>query len=205
MRRHPPTGRRTGRSGSGEANSEDPTGRVLQLIRSATPATARRRTALAAVARPAAEVAGLLLVEVLGNSRARAAALGLARSLARWLARRRLPASAGVEVTARRVTVVKDTDASVLVHRVETALVVRTRWWPRAWPANDENAGQQRWTPTNPAPVRHRPAAQACSGARVGGAPWPHSLWWSGRGSRFASQPAGRACPLPPASDRGRR
>jgi hypothetical protein len=153
MRRHPPTGRRTGRSGSGEANSEDPTGRVLQLIRSATPATARRRTALAAVARPAAEVAGLLLVEVLGNSRARAAALGLARSLARWLARRRLPASAGVEVTARRVTVVKDTDASVLVHRVETALVVRTRWWPRAWPANDENAGQQRWTPTNPAPV----------------------------------------------------
>jgi hypothetical protein len=32
-----------------------------------------------------------------------------------------------------------------------------------------------------------------CSGQR------PHPLPWPGRGSRFASQPAGRACPLPPA------
>jgi len=39
-------------------------------------------TALAAVARPAGEVAGLL-VEVLRSPHARAAALGLARSLAR--------------------------------------------------------------------------------------------------------------------------
>jgi len=39
--------------------------------------------ALAAVARPAGEVAGLLMVEVLRSPHARAAALGLARSLAR--------------------------------------------------------------------------------------------------------------------------
>jgi hypothetical protein len=106
-------------------DSEDPTGHALELARSATPAMARRRTALAAVASPAAEVGGLL-VEVLGSPRARAAALGLARSLACWLAGRRPPASAGVEVTTRQVTVVKHADTSVLVHRVETALVVHT-------------------------------------------------------------------------------
>jgi hypothetical protein len=104
----------------------DPSGSALELARSATPATPRRRTTLAVVARPAGEVAGLLLVEVLRSPRARAAALGLARSLAGWLAGRRPPASAGVEVTARRVTVVQDAGTSVLVHRVETALVVRT-------------------------------------------------------------------------------
>jgi hypothetical protein len=37
-----------------------PTGGALELARSAAPAPARRRTALAAVARPAGEVAGLL-------------------------------------------------------------------------------------------------------------------------------------------------
>jgi hypothetical protein len=58
-------------------DSEDPIGHALELARSATPAMARRRTALAVVARPAAEVAGLLLVEVVGSPRARAAALGL--------------------------------------------------------------------------------------------------------------------------------
>jgi hypothetical protein len=104
----------------------DPSGSALELARSATPATPRRRTTLAVVARPAGEVAGLLLVEVLRSPRARAAALGLARSLAGWLAGRRPPASAGVEVTARRVTVVQDAGIRVLVHRVETALVVRT-------------------------------------------------------------------------------
>ena len=104
----------------------DPTGRALELARSAAPATPRRMPALAAVARPAGQVAGLLLVEVLRNPRARAAALSLARSLARRLASRRPPASAHAEVTTRRVTVVQDTDTSVLVHRVETALVVRT-------------------------------------------------------------------------------
>jgi hypothetical protein len=96
-------------------------------------ATARRRTALAAVARPAAEAAGLLLVEVLGSLRARAAALGLARSLAGWLAGRHPPAWAGVEVTTRRVTVVQHADTSVLVHRVEMALVVRTLGVARGW------------------------------------------------------------------------
>jgi hypothetical protein len=113
----------------------DPTAGALELARSAAPAPARRRTALAAVARPAAEVAGLLLVEVLRSPRARAAALGLARSLARWLASRRPPASAGVEVTTRRIAVVQDADTSVLVHRVETALVVRTLGVTRARPA----------------------------------------------------------------------
>jgi hypothetical protein len=123
-----------------EVNSEDPTGRALELTGSATPATARRRTALAAVARPTAEVAGLLLVEVLRSPRGRAAALGLARSLTRWLAERRLPASSGVEVTARRVTVVHEPDTSALVHHVETTLVVRAREWPTPGPQRMSNA-----------------------------------------------------------------
>ena len=130
------------------ANGEDPTGRALALARSATPATARRGTALAAVARPAAEVAGLLLVEVLRIPRARAAALGLARSLTGWLAGRRPPASAGVQVTTRQVTVVQHANTSVLVHRVEAALVVRTPAVARGWPADEEqrpgSKGQQR-------------------------------------------------------------
>jgi hypothetical protein len=67
-----------------------------------------------------------------------AAALGLARSLAGWLAGRRPPASAGVEVTTRRVTVVQHADTTVLVHRVETALVVRTLEVARVWSADDE-------------------------------------------------------------------
>jgi hypothetical protein len=118
---------------------EDPTGHALEPVRSATPAMVRRRTALAAVARPAAEVAGVLvLVEVVGSPWGRAAALGLARSLAGWLAGRRLPAWAGVEVTTRQVTVVKHAGTSVLVHRVETALVVRTLGVARGWPADDE-------------------------------------------------------------------
>jgi hypothetical protein len=93
---------------------------------------------LAAVARPAAEVAGLLLVEVLRNPRARAAALDLVRSLAGWLAARRPPAAARVEVTAGRLTVVQEADTSILLHRVETALVVRTPGVARVWPADDE-------------------------------------------------------------------
>jgi hypothetical protein len=129
-------------------DSQEPTGGALELARSATPATARRRTALAAVARPAAEVAGLLLMEVLRSPRARAAALDLARSLAGWLAGRRPPASAGVEVTTGQVTVVQHADTGVLVHRVETALVVRTLGVARGWPADDEqppgSKGQQR-------------------------------------------------------------
>jgi hypothetical protein len=42
-------------------DSQDPTRQALELARSATLATARRRTALATVARPAAQVAGLLI------------------------------------------------------------------------------------------------------------------------------------------------
>jgi hypothetical protein len=128
----------------------DPTGGALELARSATPATVRRRTTLAALARPAGEVAGLLLVEVLRSPRARAAALGLARSLAGWLAGRRPPASAGVEVTTGRVTVVKDAATSVLVYRVETALVVRTSGVALATAADDEQRrGQQGTTAVN--------------------------------------------------------
>jgi hypothetical protein len=122
------------------ADSADPTGHALELARSTTLATARRRTTLAAVARPAAEFAGLLLVEVLGRPRGRAAALGLARSLTGWLAGRRPPASAGVQVTTRQVTVVQHADTSVLVHRVEAALVVRTRQWPAVGPRMRSNA-----------------------------------------------------------------
>jgi hypothetical protein len=102
----------------------DPTGGALELARSAAPAPARRITALAALARPAGEVARLLLVEVLGSPRAWATALGLAR----WLAGRRPPTSASVEMTTRQVTVARHADSSVLVHRVETTLVVCAPW-----------------------------------------------------------------------------
>jgi hypothetical protein len=51
-------------------------------------------------------------------------------------------------VTTRRVTVLQDADTSALVHRVETALVVRTPGVARVWPADDEqrpgSKGQQR-------------------------------------------------------------
>ena len=120
-------------------DSADPTSHALELARSATLARSRRRTTLAAVVRPAAEVAGLLLVEVLRSPRARAAALGLARSLAGWLADRRPPASAGVEMTTGQVTVVQHADTGVLVHRVETALVVRTTVWPAVGPQTISN------------------------------------------------------------------
>jgi hypothetical protein len=87
-------------------------------------------------------------VEVLCSLRARAASLDLARSLARWLAGRRPPASAPAEVTTRRVTVVQDAGTSVLVHRVEAALVVLNPESARAWPADDQqragSKGQQR-------------------------------------------------------------
>jgi Transposase DDE domain len=106
---------------------------ILEPARSAPPATSRRRATLAAAARLAAEVAGLLLVELLGNPRASAAALDLARSLTRWLADRRPPTRVRAHVTTRQVTVVRAAGTGVLVQRVEAALVVRTR----AWPAHD--------------------------------------------------------------------
>ena len=140
-------------------DSEDPTGHALELARSATPAMARRRTALAAVARPAAEVAGLL-VEVMGSPRARAAALGLARSLAGWLAGRRLPASAGLEATTRQVTVVKHADTSVLVHRVETALVVRTLGVAPVGPQTMSNARAARGNSGKRAPSSMAPSCR---------------------------------------------
>ena len=122
-------------------DSADPIGGgVLELARSTTPATARRSTALAAVARPAGGGAGLLLLEVLRSPRARAAAFGLARSLARRLGGRRPPASARAEVTTRRVTVVQDSNTGVLVGRVEAALVVRTPGGPARGPQTISNA-----------------------------------------------------------------
>jgi hypothetical protein len=112
-------------------SDDDPRG-ALELARAAVPVARRRVAVLAAVARPAGEVAALLLVEVLGRPRARAAALALARSLARRVAGRRPLASAGVGVsaTAWRVTVVEEcvvAGAGLLVRRVETALVVPNR------------------------------------------------------------------------------
>jgi hypothetical protein len=127
-------------------DGDGPTRGALELARPATPATARRMTALAALARPAGEVAGLLLVEVLRSPRARAAALGLARSMARWLAGKRSPASAGAEVPTGRPTVVKNADSSVLVHHVETALVVFTRERPAVGPQMISNTRSARDT-----------------------------------------------------------
>jgi hypothetical protein len=75
-----------------EGATADPTGRTLELAGSAILATARRRTALAAVARPAAEVAGLLLVEVLGSPRRGRPRSAWHDRLAGWLAGRRPPA-----------------------------------------------------------------------------------------------------------------
>jgi hypothetical protein len=124
--------------------SEDPNRRALELARSATPATAWRITALAAVARPAAEVAGLLLVEVLGSPRARAVALSLARSLAGWLAGRRPLPQLAWGMTTRQVTVVEHADTGILVHRVEAALVVRTLEWPAVGPQMMSNPRVER-------------------------------------------------------------
>ena len=141
------------------------------------------------VARPAGEVAGLLLVEVLCRPRARAASLDLARSPARWLAGRRLPASARAEATTRRVTVVKDAYTSVLVHRVEAALVVLTPGVARAWPADDQQRpGQQGTTAVNESPAR-----QLLPGVAAGHATSRKALLkatvWHGR-SRDAPHPA---------------
>jgi hypothetical protein len=124
-------------------DSDGPASGALELARSATPATTRRMPTLAAVARPASEVAGLLLMEVLRSPRARVAVLGLARSLARRLAGRRLSALARVEVTTGRVTV-QDTASSVLVQRVETALVVLTRERPAVGPQTISDARSAR-------------------------------------------------------------
>jgi hypothetical protein len=45
-------------------------------------------------------------------------------------------------VTTRQVTVVQDADTSVLVHRVEMALVVRTLGGPAVGPPTINNPGQ---------------------------------------------------------------
>jgi hypothetical protein len=108
-------------------SDDDPRG-VLELARYAVPVARRQVATLAAVARPAGEAAAFLLVEVLRRPRARAAAVELARSLARRVAASHLlpSASVGVPATTWRVTVVEEcvvAGADVLVRRVETALV----------------------------------------------------------------------------------
>jgi hypothetical protein len=107
---------------------------VLELARSAAPVARRRAAALTTVVRPAGEVAALLLVQVLRSPRARAAALGLGRSLARRVAGWRLPsARAGVSTTKWQVTVVEESRVGaigVLVRRVETALTLPNRAQP---------------------------------------------------------------------------
>jgi hypothetical protein len=87
-----------------------------------------RVAALTRVARPVAGVGGLLLVEILGNPRARAAVGALARSLGRRLAPETAaarPPAADRSAIACQVTVVQEPGAlSVLVRCVETALAV---------------------------------------------------------------------------------
>jgi hypothetical protein len=86
---------------------------------------------LVTVARPAGEVAAVLLVEVLRSPRARSAARRLGRALARRVAGGWLPsARVGVSMTAWRVTVVEESRvgaAGVLVRHVETAVTGRSR------------------------------------------------------------------------------
>jgi hypothetical protein len=114
-------------------DSEDPTGHALELARSATPAMARRRTVVARRPPRSPGWCWWRSWAARGPGRPRSAC-----TIAGGLAGREAPASAGVEVTTRQVTVVQHADTSVLVHRVETALVVRTLGVARGWPADDE-------------------------------------------------------------------
>jgi hypothetical protein len=62
-------------------HSDDATGGSLQVVSPAPPIARRRVPTLAALAKPAGQLAGFLLVEVLSSPRGRPVALGLARSL----------------------------------------------------------------------------------------------------------------------------
>jgi len=108
--------------------SDDAIGRSLQVVSPAPPIARRRASAFIALARPAEEVAGLLLlVKVLSSPWGRTATFGLARSLAHRVGGGRSSVSAVPRVftTAWRVTVVEESDAvGVLVRRVETALLL---------------------------------------------------------------------------------
>ena len=75
---------------------------------------ARRRGTLAELARPVGALAGLVLVDVLRNPRARAAALDLAGSLLDRLAGARPPARPGPAAKG---------SGGVLVRRVDTAII----------------------------------------------------------------------------------
>jgi hypothetical protein len=82
-------------------------------------------------------VASVLLVEILGSPRGRAAALAALRRLQRRLAAGRGPTRAGTcdQATACRVTVVAEpaaTTTTMLVRRVETTLVIPVAGQPPA-------------------------------------------------------------------------
>jgi hypothetical protein len=100
-------------------------GGALEPVRVAA-LPARRVTTLVRAARPITRIASVLLVEILGSPRGRAAALAALRRLQRRLAAGRAPTRAGTryQETVCRVTVVAESAATtMLVRRVETTLV----------------------------------------------------------------------------------
>jgi hypothetical protein len=106
------------------ARVDDAASSALERVGAGLPVKRRPAITVAALARPAGRIAGLLMLEVLQNPRARTSALRLARSLAIRLADRRSDGPA-TELTVRRVIAVEESVAGrVLVRRVETAIVV---------------------------------------------------------------------------------
>jgi hypothetical protein len=104
--------------------------RALARRADAAPLLAARAAAVVRAARPAVGLASVVLVEVLASPRARAAAAGLARALGRRLAAgawgSASPETASPPARAWwTVTVDERRAPSLLVRRVETALVVR--------------------------------------------------------------------------------
>jgi hypothetical protein len=111
----------------GMAGADRPAGvgGALEPVRVAA-LPARRVTTLVRAARPITRIASVLLVEILGSPRGRAAALAALRRLQRRLAAGRAPTRAGTryQETVCRVTVVAESAATtMLVRRVETTLV----------------------------------------------------------------------------------
>jgi hypothetical protein len=172
----------------------DPTGGALELATSTAPPPAQRRTAWPPSPDPPARWLSCCWWRswaARGRGRRRSV---WHESLARWLASRRPPASAGVEVTTGRVTVVKDAGTSVLVHRVETALVVRTQEWPQLARRRSASRGQQGTTAVNEPPARQ----PLLTGRRTSGHRSESSLK-----APVSRQAAGRRGSAPGAKPRG--
>jgi hypothetical protein len=107
------------------ARRDDTTPHALERVSGRRLLKPRQPTTLAALARPAGKLAGLLVLEVLQNPRARSAALQLASSLLGRLASRHPGDRATARLTARSGTIAAQSQASgVLVRRVETAIIV---------------------------------------------------------------------------------